>query len=145
MPHSLTIKRIAMVIILAVWAGATAWLGWSYYQNQTNTSQNDAKIIVDKIRTLMEVPPEEPLVATITDAEKLKTNEPFYKNAQNGDKVLIWKEKAVIYRMEQNRIVDFGVVIRQPQVAGQNTQNNTTTPTEESETTESSPSPTPAR
>jgi hypothetical protein len=145
MRHILTIKRIIVVIILAVWSGITAWLGWSYYQSQTNIAKNDAKIIVDKLRTLMEVPPEEPLVATIIDAEKLKENEPFYKNAQNGDKVVIWKEKAVIYRMEQNKIIDFGVVIRQPQATEQNTQDNTATPTGETETIESSPSPTTAR
>lgn len=141
MPKSLLFKRIGLVAILAAWAGATAWLGWSYYQTQQNIEKNDAKMIVSKLQKLMQTPPEEPLVATITDVEKLKQNEPFYKNASNGDKVVIWKEKAVIYRQEANKIVDFGVVIRQPQaqVAG-----DQTGPNEETETGPA-PSPTPAR
>lgn len=141
MPRTLLLKRIGLIALLAVWAGATAWLGWSYYQTQQNIEKNDAKMIVGKLQKLMQTPAEEPLVATITDAEKLKQNEPFYKNAQNGDKVIIWKEKAVIYRQESNKIVDFGVVIRQPQaqVAG-----DQTGPNDQSETG-ATPSPTPAR
>lgn len=122
MEKSVLLKRVVITLVIAVWAGATGWLGWSYYQTQQTIQKNDAKAVVTKLKTLMEVPSEEPLVATITDAAKLKENEPFYKNAQNGDKVVIWKEKAIIYRMEQNKLVDFGVVIRQPQVAGAQTE-----------------------
>lgn len=124
MQKSVLIKRVVITLVIAVWASATVWLGWSYYQTTQNILKNDAKQVVKKLKTLMEIPTEEPLVATITDAAKLKENEPFYKNAQNGDKVVIWREKAVIYRMESNRIVDFGVVIRQPEVAGSSTQEN---------------------
>lgn len=141
MQNSVLIKRVVITLVIAVWAGATGWLGWSYYQTQQNIQKNDAKTVVNKLKTLMEVPTEEPLVATITDADKLKENEPFYRNAQNGDKVVIWKEKAVIYRMEQNKIIDFGVVIRQPQVAGAQSENGQNTTQQQDG---QQPTPTPA-
>jgi Na+-translocating ferredoxin:NAD+ oxidoreductase RnfG subunit len=108
------IIKIFGVILLLVWAVATGWLGVNYWQTKNKLENNDAKAVVKKLEEHMQVPLEEPLVATITDAEKLKKDEQFYKNAVNGDKVVIWRDKAVIYRMSDDRIVDFGVVVRTP-------------------------------
>jgi hypothetical protein len=41
---------------------------------------------------------EQPTVATVQDADFLRTQSPqFFKEAQNGDKLLIWSDKAVLY------------------------------------------------
>ncbi len=119
-PSKKLIISVVVVIVLGLWVAGSIALGLEYWNLKQKTEKNDAKAVVEKLKVLMTVPAEEPLVATITDAIKLKQSEPFYKNAQNGDKVVIWKDKAVIYRMDQNKIVDFGVVIRtqQPGVAG---------------------------
>lgn len=50
---------------------------------------------------------EEPVVATVTDKEKLK-DQPVFAKAENGDKILIYSaaQKAYIYNPTRNVIVD---------------------------------------
>ena len=118
-----TIIVSIIVIMLGFWVAGSIILGVEYFNLKKKVDSNDAKAVINKLSKIMDVPQEEPLVATITDAARLKEQEPFYKNAQNGDKVIIWKEKAVIYRLETNKIIDFGVVIRAQQNQTQQNKN----------------------
>jgi len=104
------------IVVLGLWVAGSIAIGYEYFNLKKKVDSNDAKAVIQRLEKHMTIPTgEEPLVATITDAIKLKETEPFYKNAKNGDKVVIWKEKALIYRLEDDKIVDFGVVIRSNQ------------------------------
>ena len=74
--------------------------------------------VVEQVRRHMLLPEEElPQVATVIDAEALRGEQPFYKDVQNGDKVLIYLERrqAVVYSPERDIIVNVGsVVLDQP-------------------------------
>lgn len=93
-----------------------------YYFIQYQTSQNllkdpvlgtkiEAEKTVEKIAKMVELPAEKPTVATVSDIAKLK-KQPFFANARNGDKVLIYQKakKAIIYRPSSNKIVEFGPI-----------------------------------
>ncbi len=74
--------------------------------------QKEADRLVSQVGKLIALPSDEkPTVATITDIDKLK-DQPFFKNAKNGDKVLIYTnaKKAILYRESENRIVEVGAV-----------------------------------
>lgn len=60
---------------------------------------------------------ETPLVATITDAESLIAEQPFYTGVQDGDRLIIYTEtlKAIIYSPERGIIVNVGP-IQLPQI-----------------------------
>ncbi|MEK7218097.1 MAG: hypothetical protein AAB728_01385 [Patescibacteria group bacterium] len=45
-------------------------------------------------------------VATITNAEELKKENPFYAPAQNGDNIILTPDRAIIYRPSEDRVVD---------------------------------------
>lgn len=76
------------------------------------TAQEEAQQLATDIGKLMLLPKDEiPTVATVTDIDKLK-DQPFFKNATNGNKVLIYPNSklAIIYDSKANLIVNVGPI-----------------------------------
>lgn len=117
------------------------WVGLPRSQEQ---AQGEIDVLVEEVGKLIALPADEaPTVATVTDVEKVK-EQPFFKNAQNGDRVLIYTNarKAILYRPSERRIVEVGAVnIREQNQSGEETQaeEESPTPTPEEEDT---PTPT---
>lgn len=66
-----------------------------------------ARMVVTKLRKHIMMPADiEPTVAQIVDAEKLKQQNPFYANAQNGDYLVITPTRAMLYSPQQDIIID---------------------------------------
>lgn len=83
----------------------------NYFELKSYKDERDVELLKERLAQHLALPEEEPLIATVTDVEKLKAEQPFYRNAQNGDKVFIWKDKALLYRLEDDKIIDFGIII----------------------------------
>ena len=104
-----------MLLILAVGAAVFFYI---QYQNATeNKAAKEVATITKELAKIMILPKNEtPTIATIADKEKLK-DQPFFKNAQNGDKVVVFtnSQKAIIYRPSTKQIVDVGPIqLNQP-------------------------------
>ncbi len=117
-------KFILLVIFVALSAGGTVYaiqqkpelLGLSRGQEQV---QAEVDQLLGDLGKLISLPTDEqPTVATVSDASKLK-EQSFFKNAQNGDKVVIYTtaRKAILYRPAENRIVEVGAVNIQQKAA----------------------------
>ena len=107
-----------IVILVVVTAG---YYGYKYYQarrmaDPVYREAQTAKLIkgvTDRVGKLMVLPKGEvPTVATITDVDKLKADQPFYNDAQNGDQLLVYASarRAIIYSPGRNIIVNSGPV-----------------------------------
>ena len=87
-------------------------------QNQPDNAEL-AKQIVAEVRELIDIPADiEPTVATIIDVELLRTKNPFYDKAQNGDHLIVTPNRAILYRASENKIIDVAPVQLEP-VAGE--------------------------
>ncbi|MFH0969029.1 MAG: LytR C-terminal domain-containing protein [Patescibacteria group bacterium] len=76
--------------------------------NKEEQIKKEVQSIKETISRFMELPgDEDPILATVTDIEKIKT-QPFFAKAQNGDKVLIYTsaQKAILYRPSVNKIIE---------------------------------------
>lgn len=63
---------------------------------------------------------EDPSVATVQDADRLKVANPaFYRYAQNGDRLLVYSDKAVLYSTSQDKLLAVMPVVVQPQASSQ--------------------------
>lgn len=109
------IKFLTYVIVLGIGVyGGTVlaqykpqWFGLS---SGTQQAQAEVSALVAKVGKLITLPADEtPTVATVTDASKIK-DQPFFRNSENGDKVLIYQKasKAILYRESENRIIEVG-------------------------------------
>ena len=110
------ILLIAVSIIVVGGLGTACYFFYSKYQevkkNPQVVSQQEVTYLTDKVSKLLQLPKDEtPTVATVQDKEKLK-DQPFFKDSQNGDKLLIYTkaQKAIIYRDAENRIINVGPI-----------------------------------
>jgi hypothetical protein len=134
MPSKKKIVTFGVGGVIVVLLAAVGFLSWKYQQlskNSTNEAKETSSRVIDKVAQLFIVPAgEEPTVAVIQDKEKLGNKE-FFKNAQNGDYLLIYqKEKvAIVFREKDNKLVTVGPISidnqQQGETAGAQTEEET--------------------
>ena len=76
--------------------------------NPAEASKLEKTELVVKTSQLIELPKnEEPTIATVKDVSKLQS-QTFFKNAQNGDKVLIYTQakRAILYRPSTDKVIE---------------------------------------
>lgn len=112
---SFIVSHKGKVVILLVILAVGAWALSNYLEtrdrlnklaNPKTSSQTEIQIITDQIRDAVDIPSETPTLATVSDVERLKS-QLFFKNAENGDKVLIYTQacKAILYRQSTKKII----------------------------------------
>lgn len=106
--------KVFGVLLLVVCAGVAAA---AYYHSakELNRLKNSPAVsadqelsqLIEKVGTLMALPTEKPTIATVEDTKKL-AGQAFFKNAQNGDKVLMYaaSKKAILYRPSIDKIME---------------------------------------
>ena len=109
-------------------------------QNPQNAADEETKALVEKVGQLIELPNEQPTVATVTDLAALK-DQPFFDNAQVNDQVLIYTiaKKAVLYRPSTNKVIEVAPVNLDstPKTVNTNKNTNSATTTNSSNTSNS--------
>lgn len=123
---------IVLVIALAILAYvnyskrvqlATELQKLSVQMEQLQTGNNPqnvaaAKAIVERVRRhIMISTAVEPTVATIVDVETLKSRNEFYKDAKNGDNLIVTPTRAILYDPDKDIILDVVPVQLTPQAA----------------------------
>lgn len=101
-----------IILIFALLPSIYFYKQYKNSQNPTTKTQNEVADLVAKIGKLYVLPQNEnPTVATVSDKNKLK-DQPFFANAENGDKVLIYtkSQKAILYRPSINKIIEVAPV-----------------------------------
>ena len=105
-----------LILALLILVGGGGFFVYSNYLSKPDpnaplTAQQSQKLI-EQVGRLIELPQnEEPILATVSDTSRLPS-EPFYQNAQNGDRVLVFKNSkmAILYRPGTNKIIRVGAV-----------------------------------
>ena len=111
---------IAILFIAAI--GTAAYYIKRYHDSQTQVkklsansqqaAQDQNQQLISAVGKLTPLPTNEtPTIATVTDITKLK-DQPFFANAKNGDKVLIYTQakEAYLYRPSTNKLINIAPV-----------------------------------
>jgi hypothetical protein len=109
-------------------------------QNPQKATEEESKALLDKVGQLIELPNEQPTIATVTDLSALK-DQAFFANAQVDDKVLIFSnaKKAILYRPSTNKIIEVAPVNLDSTPAKVNTSNKSLDTSSDTTTNTKSP------
>ena len=109
---------IVAAVIVAILVGGYFWMRSGGGDSEAQAKQ-EAQELVARVSELIVLPEEEPVIATVADPALL-ADQPFFTNAQVGDKVLIFNgaRKAVLYNPTENRIIEVAplTIGEQPEV-----------------------------
>lgn len=88
--------------------------GVIYWRERSDKMSQKSEVgsLVEKVGNLVALPEgEEPVVATVTEKEKL-AGQAFFDKASNGDKVLIYtrSKKAYLYDPDSNKVLEIAPV-----------------------------------
>jgi predicted S18 family serine protease len=108
---------IALVILtlLAVGGSASGIYYYNKYQamvERAKDPQAEVKEVLAKVGKLIELPKgEEPTVATVQDAEQIKS-QPFFSKAQNGYRVILYTNArlAILFDEQANKLINVGAI-----------------------------------
>jgi hypothetical protein len=114
--------RMVAVVLLAggfITAGVVGYVKYSDAQKklavlqmqlaQLPTSAGDEEVVA-RVASHFVLPEEQPKVVTITDADTLKIEQPFFAKAKNGDKLLVYSQKVILYSPVLDKIVEIAQI-----------------------------------
>lgn len=80
---------------------------------QQKVAESEMQKIVSKVSKLILLPEENPQIVIVQDVDKLRPLQPFFKDAENGDYVLVYQNLALIYSPTKNKLINVGPVTRE--------------------------------
>lgn len=114
-PGKKSVVSLYIVVLVAV-----GMLALYYYQEYNTTREELRKFkqnpqaavtqeLLEVVGTLVDLPKNEiPTIATVTNADVLRDVHPFFSKAQNGDRILIYKNnnRTILYRPINNKVIE---------------------------------------
>jgi|GEM_PF-1008046 hypothetical protein len=85
----------------------------NYNLNEEKKMIQDKKVInsdddlLARLAQIMLMPEDKPVIYTVKDVETLSLTKPFYKNGKNGDRMLLYKNRAILFRPSEDKIINF--------------------------------------
>ena len=113
-----SILNIVLFVLLVAALVGFAWSFWRYWtikqevrflstpQGQQELSKKEIDKVVLAVGKLIVLPTDQqPTVATIQDVAALSKEQPFFIGAEDGDKLLIYSDKAIIYSVKNGKLI----------------------------------------
>lgn len=151
----LNIKSILVVVVLIAALGAAGYF-WNDARQAKQQSpeavaqknQEETDQVVTSLSKIIVIEGEDkPTVARVENPDTLKkANQDFYKNVQIGDYLVLYPQRAIIYRLGENKIVNIAPIINSSELQQNQSQAATQGATNENDSkkTETTPAPTPS-
>lgn len=82
------------------------------FSNVLNKSvdRGEPSVVLKKLGEHMLLPSATPNIGTVVEIQKLREKSAFFKDAKNGDIVVIYDDRAIIYDEKQDKIVNVGMI-----------------------------------
>ncbi len=114
---------VLLLIVGTVITGVAVYSSYELYKIKSpgyaqRLAEEQTSGIISAVGKLIELPDDTPQIATVSDVDKLKTGQPFFTKARNGDYILIFQTEAILYRPSARKIINVASVNReQPKIS----------------------------
>jgi hypothetical protein len=99
---------ISLFLYLKSQGKQTVTPGQSVFSTPTPADPDAA--MVEKVSRHMVLPVGNPKVITVSDVETLKRDQPFFSRAQDGDVLLVYPERVILYSPTLDKIVEIAQI-----------------------------------
>jgi len=134
--------KFLLIFLFVALAGGLAYVGKLYWDAQqqlkvvkndiaskvTNLTDEEITMLIRDVGKHITLPTDRPQVVTITNVEQLRATQPFFNTAQNGDKLLVFVNRVIIYRPSIDKVIDLAQIKAVPGLSAA-TPSATLTPT----------------
>lgn len=80
--------------------------------NSLSSFDEQNQELIEKLSSMILLPDSDPAIYQINDIEKVrKSYGDFFKDAKEGDKLILYSDKAIIYRQSEQLIINVGPVL----------------------------------
>lgn len=73
-------------------------------------SEAEVKALIGKVGSHIILPKGDPKIVTISNVDILKKDQPFFASAQNGQKLLVYPDKVILYDPVMDKVVDIAAI-----------------------------------
>lgn len=111
-------KKLTISVLIVAAAGYGVWDKY-FSLDDAERAQKELAKAVEAVSKHMILPEgDEPVLATVTDAETLTKQQAFFAGSQNGDQLLLFPRnlKAIIYSPSREKIINVGPIEQSPAV-----------------------------
>lgn len=108
-----------VLVVLVVGGGYYAWnynidqSGLANLSASTKVTDDQVKDLVARISKFLVVPTDEnPSVVVLKDTAQLAAQQSFYQGAKDGDVLIVYSNRAIIYDVKADKLVNVGPIVR---------------------------------
>ncbi len=118
--RKINIKYLILVLLVLASAGSAVYFWNDAREAKLQTpegvqarNEQETQSVVDSLKQQLIIEGEDkPTVARVENPEVLiKANAEFYKNVQKGDYLVLYPQRAIIFRLEEKKIVNIAPII----------------------------------
>lgn len=114
-------KKTLIVAIIALLALASAgFFAYKYYKIQSDPrsqieqrNNTETKEVIEALGRIILLPTDrQPTVAKVEDVDALKkTNQTFYRDVFKGDYLVLYTDRAIIFRKQENKVINVAPIV----------------------------------
>ena len=103
-----------ILLVLSIWFGVKFLVNLRKEKTQVSApiaanvggAATDDSELIARVGKHLVLPLEQPKVVTISNVEDLRRQQPFFLQAKNGDKLLVYSSRVILYNPDLDKIVD---------------------------------------
>ena len=104
------IVKIGFWVVFAIIVIGFMWAFYNTFNKPSPTPESENDDLLDMVQNHIILPGGEPYISTVEEVDPAMRTQPFFAEAEDSDKIIIYPDKAFIYSPEKDKLINVGPV-----------------------------------